>query len=234
MTFNALLHFGAALFCAGIACFVIVRNRRSFVHRIFAFGMVVLALEALFAGFSLQGILSEDVARLQRWRWVAAAPLPGSWLLFSLSFPRGDWKPGLAQWKWAIVATFLVPLSLVTIFAPAFFRDSPFFDPSYGWLLSLGWSGYLFHIFFLVSVVVIMVLLERTLRASKGRQRWQVKFLAIGIGAFLAARIYTGSQVLLLHGLHLDLEIINAAALLVANVLILISISRARFLNMKR
>lgn len=232
MTFNALLHFGAALFCAGLACFVVVRDRRSFVHRIFAFGMVVLGVEALFTGLSLQGILPEDVARWQRWRWAAGALLPGSWLIFSLSFPLGDWKSALKKWKWAIVATFLIPLSFATIFAPYFFRDVPLFDPFDGWLVSLDWSGYLFHIFFLASVVVIIMLFERTLRASKGRQRWQVKFLAVGIGAFLAARIYTGSQVLLLHGLHLDLEIINAAALLVANVLILVSISRARFLSM--
>ena len=231
MTFNALLHFCAALFCAGLACFGILRHHRSIVHRIFAFGMVVLALEALFTGLSAQAILPEEVICWQRWKWLAAALLPGTWLLFSLSFPRGDRKPTLGKWKWVVLVTF-VHLSFVTIFFPHFLQGVPVFDAFQGWLLSLGWSGYVFHIFFLVSVVVIIMFLERTLRASRGRQRWQVKFLAIGIGAFLAARIYTGSQVLLFHGLRLELEMVNAAALLVANVLILISISRARFLSM--
>ena len=232
MTFNALLHFGGAICCGGLACFGLLRDHRCFVHRIFALGMVVLALEALFTGLSVQAILPEDVILWQRWRWGAAALLPGSWLIFTLSFSRGDNKPTLGKWKWVVFATFFFYLSFVTIFSSGFFRDTPVFDPSHGWLLSLGWAGYVFHVCFLVSGVFIIMLLEKTLRASRGRQRWQVKFLALGIGALFVARVYTGSQVLLLHELDLGLEVVNGAALLIADFLILISIFRARFLHM--
>ena len=232
MTFNALLHFGAAFFCGGLAFFGLFRDYRSFVHQIFAFGMVVLALESAFTGLSVQALFAEEVIFWQRWRCVATALLPGTWLLFSLSFPRGDDKPTLGTWKWIILAAFLLHLTFVTLFASRFFRDVPFFDPLQGWLLSLGWSGYAFHISFLVGAVLIMMLLEKTLRASRGRQRWQVKFLAIGIGALFAARVYTGSQALLLHQLNLELEMVNGAGLLVACFLILISILRAQLLHM--
>jgi len=73
--------------------------------------------------------------------------------------------------------------------------------------------------------------LEKTLRASSGRQRWQVKFIAIGIGAIFAARLYTGSQALLLHSLHLELEVVNGSALFVAGFLIFVSIFRGHFLH---
>lgn len=194
--------------------------------------MVVLALESLFTGFSIQAVTPDKVILWQRWRWGAAALLPGSWLLFSLSFPRADFRSTLAKWKWVVLATFLVHLSLVTIFASNFLREVPLFHSSHGWLLNLGWSGYVFHVCFLVSAVVVMMLLEKTLRASRGRQRWQVKFLSLGIGAFFAARVYTASQVLLFHRLNLELEVINATALLVADLLILISIFRAYILQM--
>jgi putative PEP-CTERM system histidine kinase len=130
-----------------------------------------------------------------------------------------------------VIVTFLVHLSLVTVFARDFFRGDPLFDPSLGWFLSVGWSGYAFHVCFLVSVVFIIMLLEKTLRASTGRQRWQIKFLALGIGALFAPRVYTESQILLFHGLSLDLEVTNAFALLVADLLILISMSRTHFLH---
>jgi putative PEP-CTERM system histidine kinase len=74
------------------------------------------------------------------------------------------------------------------------------------------------------------MLLEKTLQASRGQKRWQVKFLVLGISAFLAARVYTTSHALLFHGLHLELEIINAGALIVANLFVLISMFRTHFL----
>lgn len=231
MTFDALLHLCAALFCGGIACFGIFRDHRSFVHRIFAFGMLMLALESLFTCLSLQAVLPEEAIRWQRWRWATAALLPGSWLLFSLSFPHGDSKPALGKWKWIVPGIFLVHLFLVTIFGSDFFCDIPILDPSHRWLISLGWSGYLFHVCFLVSGVLIMLFLEKTLRASIGRQRWQVKFLAVGIGAIFAARLYTGSQALLFHKLYLGLEMVNGSALLVAGFLILVSMFRGSFLH---
>ena len=230
-TFNTFLHFGAALFCVGLACFGIFRDHRSFVHRIFAFGMLVLALESLFTYLSIQALFPEEAIRWQRWRWTAAALLPGSWLLFNLSFPKRDNKPTLGKWKWIVPGIFLAHLILVTIFVSDFFCGTPVFDPFHGWMISLGWSGYLFHICFLVSSVLIIMFLEKTLRASSGRQRWQVKFIAIGIGAIFAARLYTGSQALLLHSLHLGLEVVNGSALFVAGFLIFVSIFRGHFLH---
>jgi len=232
MTFNALLHYLSPLICGGIASLALSRNPRSFPHRVFALAMVVLGLEALLTALSVQTISPEKVLLWQRWRWLAAAFLPGTWLLFSLSFPQGNQKLEVGKWKWGILATFLVPLAFVTLFSVHFFDDIGLSAATHGWFLQIGWAGYFFTICFLVSIVVTMMLMERTLRAATGRKRWQIKFLAIGILALLAARVFTGSQILLLHGVDLELELINVATLLTATVLVFIGLLRARFLHM--
>jgi len=231
MTLNAILHFGAAAFCVGVACYGLSREPRAFVNRIFAVGMVLLGLDALFTGFSVHALYPENVLFWQRLKWIATALLPGLWLLFSLSFPQEEYKPLLTRWKWVVIASFLMLIPFVSLFNQHFFKGLPFFDPEKGWLLALDTSGYVFLIFFLLNVVLIMALLERALRASRGRKRWQVKFLTLGIGSIFAARVYTGSQALLFLAINLQFEAVNAAALLVAGGLILTSMSRARGLR---
>jgi len=233
MLFSVLPHYFAAVLCAVLACLGLFRDPRSFPHRVYALGMIALGVEALFTGLSLQAIAPDKVLLWQHWRCLFAALLPGTWLLFSLSFPQGRRRPRLGRWAWIVVGAFLAPLIVVTLFRPHLFGYASVFPLTYAWSLSVGWAGYVFTVCFLLGVVTIMMLLERTLRAAKGRQRWQVKFLAVGIVALFSARIYTGTQVLLFHELDLDLEVINVAALLVANLLILVAILRARFLHIE-
>jgi putative PEP-CTERM system histidine kinase len=230
MMLSPLLQYSAACFCVGAAIFALTRDHRSFVHRVFALGMVTLALESFFTGLSAQAVFPRQAIRWQEWRFGAAALVPGIWLIFGLSFGRGDYRRLLSKWKWVILAVFLVHLAFVTLLQADFFRDGSI-DQGAGWEFGLGRSGYGFHVGFLLSLVLILMVLERILRAMKGRKRWQFKFLLLGIVAFFAARIYTGSHTLLYQTMNLELEAINAAALLVANFLILISILRAGVLQ---
>lgn len=231
MTVNATLHYSAACLCLGLAFFALLRDRRLYVHRIFALGMTALALESLFTGLSTQAIIPEEAVVWQQWRSLATAFLPGIWLLFSLSLAREDYRPLLAKWKWAILTAFLFHLIFVSFLRANFFEGVPIQLP-HGWELGLGWSGYGFHVGLLLSFVLLLMILEKKLRESRGRIRWQVKFLLLGIGGIFAARIYTGSYTLIFRTLNLELEIINMAALMVAGILILISILRAGTLQM--
>lgn len=213
-------------------CLGLYRDHRSFVHRMFGVGMLLLAAEAVFSGLSVSAGSSETVIQWQRWRCMCAALLPGCWLVFALSYPRGGpWMPSWGKWKWVLIAIFIVPMVFVTAFHSDFFAGAAVLDPSRGWLIGLGSSGYAFFVCLLIGVIVIIMRMEQTLRASKGRKRWQVKFLIIGIGAIFSARVYTGSQALLFHALHLNLEVVNTAALIVAMPLILVSVFRARFVE---
>ena len=231
MTFYSFLSFASAMLCGGLAAVVWYRDARAFVHQIFAIGMVVLALEAVFTNLSIQAFTYAEVVRWQRLRFLAAALLPGSWLLFSLSFARANYREFISKWRWVAVGAVVFPLALVGFFPQFLLIDLPVLDASSRWVLGLGWSGYVFFLFFLSSAVLILMNLERTLRASAGSIRWQIKFMILGLGALFAVRIYTGSQALLFSSINSTLEALNAGALIIAAVLISLSLLRARLLH---
>jgi len=54
MNFNFLITYTCAFFSGGLAVFVLFKDKRSFVHWTFAIGMITLAGEAVFSGFSCQ------------------------------------------------------------------------------------------------------------------------------------------------------------------------------------
>jgi hypothetical protein len=222
MSLNPILHYSAACFCTGVVCFALLRERRSLVHWLYGLGMFVLAVEALFTGLSAQTLGAYQAVVWQHWRLLTAALVPGTWLLFALSFTREKGQSLSAHWKWMVGAICLLHLAFVSIWWPAVFQGHPTALKE-GWAFELGWAGYGFHLSFLLSVVLIMMIFEHILRAAKGFKRRQVKFFVFGIGGFLAARIYTASHTLVFHHLNLEIEIINAAALLTANLLMLIS-----------
>jgi len=228
---NTILHFIAAVCCAGVAVFALTRDFRSFVHRAFALGMVVLAIESVFNGLCDHTLVPEQAMRWQQWRLIVTAALPGIWLLFTLSFGKAEPRPLLYRWKWVVPAVFLPLLIFAGLFQKGFFRGDPLFHSS-GWEFTLGWPGYGFYICFLLSLVLVMMILEKTLLASRGRKRWQVKFLVLGVGGYFAFRIYTSSHALIFQTLYLESNVVNAVALLVANLLMLISILRAGVLKM--
>jgi len=230
MTFNAILHFIAAGCCTGVAVFTLIRDFRYFVHRIFALGMITLALESVLNGICDLAMIPEQAVYWQQWRIIATAALPGIWILFTMSFGKEDPEQPLGKWKWVVPAVSLPLFVFAGVFQKYAFQGDPLYHPN-GWEFHLGWSGYGFNVCFLLSLVLIMIFLERTLQASRGRKRWKAKFLILGIGCYFAFRIYTSSHALIFKTLNLESNVINAAALLVANLLMFISILRAGILK---
>jgi len=231
MEFSNIISYIAAFFSVSLAVFVLARDWHSFVHRIFAAGMIALAVESVFTGLCVNAIMPEDTTYWLRLRNFATAVLPGIWLLFSLSFSRANYKEFIRRWKWVTSAFFFLPLATLIFFSNSFFASKPLLSPSFTWMTVIGWPGYVFHLFIIAGAVLILMNLERTLRDSTGRMRWQIKFMALGIGCILAARIYTSSQTMLFHALNLLLELVNDGALILGSVLIARSLLRTRVLN---
>ncbi|HPQ44597.1 MAG TPA: PEP-CTERM system histidine kinase PrsK [Syntrophales bacterium] len=223
--------FIAALFSIFLGIFVLQRDRFSFVHRVFALGMVALAAESVFTGLCIGAIMPENVSRWLYLRNLITAFLPGIWLLYSLSFSRANYREFISQWKWVLVVVFVLPLATFIFFNDTFFLGRPEVSPSSFWLIRLGLSGYIFHLLILVGAVLILMNLERTLRNSFGRMRWQIKFMILGIGSIFAVRIYTASQTILFHTLSISLELVNNGALIIACILISRSLFRTRTYN---
>jgi putative PEP-CTERM system histidine kinase len=194
--------------------------------------MITLAAESFFRGLSLESLLVEEVVRWQRAGFFTASFLPGIWLVFTLSYGREEsYKDILKRQKWVILSFFAIPVILSTFFAKSFFEIKPILTESFAWPLQLGWSGYAYFIVFLLGGVLILMNLEKTFRASTGVIRWQIKFMLLGLGSLFAVRIYTSSQALLYSALDPFFSGFNAGGLLIADILVLISIFRARQSN---
>jgi putative PEP-CTERM system histidine kinase len=209
----------------GVASFAILRDRRTFINWVFAIAMGILALETLFTGVSTQAVFAEQAIFWKHLSLTAAAFVPGIWLLYGLSFTQENLRLPHTGWKWVVLAVFMIHLVFVILLRETIFEGAPIEMPD-GWSFKLGWAGYSFYLSFLLSLVLIMMILERILVTSKGRKRWKVKFFVFGIGGLFAIRIYTITHNMVFHTLMAELEIINACALLIANFLILISMFR--------
>ena len=93
------------------------RSWRSISVWLFAAGMVLLAVESVFLGFA-----TNAWERQQAIFWYFASLtvmsfLPGVWLLFSLSFARGNYREFFRMWRWAVGAAFVLPAVLL-VFLP--------------------------------------------------------------------------------------------------------------------
>lgn len=236
MAVAPLLAYAGALLSVVAGTVVLCRDRRSPVHRMCAAGMAALASwEALTA-------VASGAASTQELLWwsgsalLVEALLPGIWLLFSLSFGRTDYRALIGRWWWAIGLAFLIPVTLAItaqpVTSPSYFFPVPLDpDPSTWAFIPLGRLGYLFRLASLLGSLVILVNLERILRAAVGTKRWQAKFVVLGIGGVFAVRIYTDSQALLFGFVGATPDPIAAGSVLLASLLTLLSLGRMRLFD---
>jgi signal transduction histidine kinase len=226
--FSVFVTYGAASLSACLGVLALVRVRRAFSNLAFGVGMLGLAAEAVFTGLCLQSIWSDDLARWQHLRLAAASIVPGSWLLFSLSYSRENYRDFIRKWRWALVCAYLLPISLVWLGAGQLFVPAPETSFLVARGIRVGWSGYFYQVLFLLGSVTIVAMLEGTLRATHAKMRWRIKFMILGIGGLFAIRIYSASQVLLFSFIDAELITINTGALAAADLLIILSLIRSR------
>jgi len=220
MNVGIIISYVAALAAAGLAGYVLARDLRSPVHRIFAAGMVLLAADALLTGIASGAPLASEYLFWQQVRTAVSALVPGTWLLFSLCYARANYRSTVARWKWGLAGFYVVPAVLAGLFRDSFFAAGPISDrATWEWFLPLGLAGYAFNLILITASILILMNLERTFRYTMGHLRWQVKFMILGVAGLFAARIYTDSLAVLFRIVNTDLSVINAGALIFASVL---------------
>lgn len=197
----------------------------------FAAGMLALAADGVLTALSLRAAVVQEALLWQRLRLGVGGFIPPFWLLFSLGFAREDYKDHFRRFRWLLVLVLCVPFVFGVIFNGSLFEEAGLTDSS-KWVIRLGWSGYLLHVFILLASVAVLVSLERTFRASQGHMRWQIKFLVLGLGSLFAVRLYTGSQEILFRSVDTGLQVVNLATLIVAGALMTRSLFRLRLLNL--
>ena len=222
MNTAAIFAFASAIFCGVVAISVVWNERRSIVNVAFVAGMVLLALESLFCGWSWQAAAgSPQMIFWQGCKMWTDALLPGVWLLFALSYGRGNYREFLSRWRYWLLASFLLPAGLAAFDASDFFVLSPDSE------LRVGMAGFYLTLLLVTGLVLAGINLEKTFRASVGLMRWRIKFIVLGLGVLFAVRFCTSSQVLLSHVIDPRLQLVDLGALFVGCLLMLRSLGRA-------
>ncbi|MEN6374758.1 MAG: XrtA/PEP-CTERM system histidine kinase PrsK [Smithella sp.] len=231
MNINIVIAWVAAVFTAGIAVTAFWQDRHSFVHRIFAAGMLLFALDAGLVGVFYQAPFTTQFLLRQWLQPLVASLLPAVWLLFSISFARANYTEQVSQWKWVLLASLALPVGLLTFFNSQFFVWSSFAEGEALSFIRIGWAGYAWHLVWIICSIMILMNLERTFRHATGHMRWQTKFMFLGISAVFCAHLYTDSQVLLFNAINTELNVLGLGILLIADLFILRSLFRGKPLN---
>jgi len=225
MNTDTMFAFANALFCGALAFSVLRNEKRSVVHLAFVIGVVVLAVESVLNGLAKEAGSVEEMAEWQRWQMLVLSLLPGIWIFFSLSYGRGNYREFLKRWQGLLMLAFLIPPGLGIFFKEQLFRQAT--QVAGHWVLDLGLPGVILNLIFLLAMVFVLMNLEWTYRASVGTMRWRIKFMVLGLMVLFATRCYTSIQALLFQRIDLQLQRVDAVALLVACVLILRALFRA-------
>ncbi len=211
----------SALFCLGLAIFVLSRNPWNKVNPSFALGMLALALMEFGHFMAFQSPLETSYLFWEKIALAGQILLPGPWLVFSLTFGRSSASQDFSRWRLGIIATYLVSLGfLVTLVLNWFVTEE----------LTLQRGGFWFSIFLLLVLTTILANFEGTFRSANHAQRWRIKFLLLGVGSIFAWMIYILSQVLLFSSVEHDFSVLTAIVIIGCG-LITFSLIRHRLLN---
>jgi putative PEP-CTERM system histidine kinase len=217
--------FAAAVFSLLLAGASLVRKHRSPATWCFAAGMIALAIDSVFLGFSLRATdLDGLVAWLTR-AFIAKSVVPVLWLAFSLIYSRGDYREVLRRWRvpLAIVAVLSIGLSLG--FRGELLQVVPAPDTQLP-MLRYGAAAKIVNLVVVVAFVLTLMNLEQTFRAAIGTMRWRIKFVVIGLAVIFGARLYARSQSIVFSGPDPELAGVEASALLIGCVLLAIAYAR--------
>lgn len=228
MVLNVFMAFSAAAASLLLALAVLFGQSKSIANVAFTVAMLGLGLETAFDGLSFLATSAESVTAWQSNSIAAKSFLPGIWLLFSLTYARGNCREFVRRWRVALALAFLVPVGMMVSSPLGLITGTHQLEPGNDWLLRLGARGILIHAILLLTSVVILMNLESTFHSAVGIMRWRIKFMILGVSTLFVFRIYSCSQTLLFSSVSLSVKTVNAAALLVACLLMTRSLLRGK------
>ncbi|MCR4286644.1 MAG: PEP-CTERM system histidine kinase PrsK [Deltaproteobacteria bacterium] len=227
----------SALLCLGLGVFTITRNPRHLANIAFAIGMLTLGVHE--AGSILIMLAASSLAEAGVMISLAGqALMPFVWLLFSLSFARGDYKEILRKKLPVLIGVAAAALfflsrlgstGMVSLSPGGGSMDWRTFAPSH--VFTVGALGRFFYIYFIIGAVLALIQLENTLRASTAEKRWRIKYVIFGVGAVLAFFIYSASQSLLFSTIKAEVLPLASAVILISSSIMAFFIVRHRLLD---
>jgi putative PEP-CTERM system histidine kinase len=213
------------LICAVYLILTLMGKRRSIARWAFGASMAILCVDGVLTGFSAAALRAEQFLYWQQTRLVVLSFLPGTWILFSLTYARGSTRKFLHAWRYVLIAAFAIPALLATFYGDSYILFRQLQGDGQITVL-LGWPGQASHFLMILGSVLSMMNLERTYRAAVGAMRWQVKYMLLGLGTLFLVRFYTSSQAFLFANVHTGMDTINSIGLIVSSLLIIRALSR--------
>ncbi len=204
---------------------ILARKRHSVARWSFAGCIGILGFESFATGMSLSATSAEIFLYWQQMRLITLSLIPGSWILFSLTYARGTTKDFLKRWRYTLIVAFALPAILAIFYHDSYilFRQIKA-DGSIS--IRLGWPGQIAHFSMILGSILAMTNLERTYRSAVGTLRWRVKFMILGLGTLFLVRFYTSSQAILFAHVHSGMDSLNSIGLIVSSVFILWALKR--------
>lgn len=229
-----------AIAAVSLGVLVLLRNPKSRVNIGFTLGMATLSMvEAGGLLLLLSGSTGLEAAGAKLYM-AGQALLPAGWLLFSVNFGRNRSRDADSRW-WPVLAVF----SAAGVYF-AYLANSPELGAimpglqglgkqgilsSEAPLYNLGKSGVFLHIFLILGLLVNLIHLENTLRASKGEQRDRIKYAVFAVGGLLAFFIYNSAEALLFRMVEVRMVPLTTAVVSLSLVLVSVFIVRHRLMD---
>src|SRR6266536_5502170 len=86
------ISFAGAAVCIALAAAALVLKRRSFGWLFFGLGTMLLAADSALGGLTMGASSAEQIVLWQKLKLTSMAFLPGTWLVFSLCYSRGNYR----------------------------------------------------------------------------------------------------------------------------------------------
>ena len=229
MTYFSALPFAAAALGLVLAVASVLRKKPTPGTWSFFLGMAAFSLDSLFTGLSLAATSLPDALRWLTLGLVARAVAPAAWLVFSLTYSRGDYRASLDRWRAPLAAFTLVPVGLALGFRDALLEVAAV-GPGAGVLQQ--WAGVAaraFNVVLLIAFALVLMNLEQTFRGAVGTMRWRIKYVVLGLAIIFGAHLYVRTQGVLFPAQDVALAGVESSGLLIGGLFLLLAYARAGF-----
>ncbi len=226
MTLFTFLPFAAAILSLVVAFLRLLRKKPSLAGWCFFAGMALLGIESLFTGLSLRATQLSEVIRGLTLGLIVTSFAPAAWLVFSLTYSRGDYRESLARSRIPLAIVALLPIVLSLGYQKQLLEVVRTGLAGEVLELRFGAIARALNGIFLVALVWILMNLEQTFRSAVGTMRWRIKFVVLGLAVIFGAHVYVRSQALLLSAYDMHWSGIKSSALLIGCVLLVLAYLR--------
>jgi putative PEP-CTERM system histidine kinase len=229
MTVFSALPFAAALSCLLLAVASVVRKKPTAATWFFFGGMAVLGLDSLFTGLSLLAVQLRDALRWLTLGLIAKSLVPATWVGFSLTYSRGDYRSTLERWRIPLGLLAILPGGLSIAFADQLLTVLPAGSDASVLQIRFGAVAKLLNVLLLFTFALVLMNLEQTFRAAVGTMRWRMKYVVLGLAVIFGGHLYVRSQAILYSAYNAAVSGIESSALLLGCGFLTLAYARAGF-----